>query len=86
LSAWAELQIQSKLWEYLVDIVTPHIKTLTRLWLDTLTDFAKLQFETETADGILADDVLGDLGYSYASKEFLLEVTDSLFLCSPIDI
>jgi hypothetical protein len=78
LSAWAELQIQSTEWEYLVDIVQPHIKVLTPLWLGTLTDYAKLQFEPDASDGALIDDMIVDAQYTYASKEFLLSVRDPI--------
>jgi hypothetical protein len=73
LSAWAELQIQSTRWDYLVDIISPHIGVLTPLWLATLTDFAKLQFEPDNNDGIV-DDMIVDAQYAYASKDFLLSV------------
>jgi hypothetical protein len=74
LSAWAELQIQSTRWDYLEDIVGPHVGLLTPLWLAALTDFAKLQFEPDSNDGLLTDDLILDAEYCYASKEFLLSV------------
>lgn len=77
LSAWAELQIQSTRWDYLVDIISPHIGVLTPLWLATLTDFAKLQFEPDNSDGIVVDDMIVDAQYAYASKDFLLSVRTS---------
>lgn len=74
LSAWADLQIQSTHWDYLVDIVAPHINRLIPLWLGTLTDYAKLQYEPDVSDGILLEDLIADSQSSYPSKEFLTQV------------
>jgi len=74
LSAWAELQIQSTKWDYLVDIIAPHISNLIPLWLETLTDYAKLQYEPDVGDGVTLDDVFMDSQHSYSSKEFLTQV------------
>jgi hypothetical protein len=73
LSAWAELQIQSTHQEYLLDIVIPHVGTLIPMWLEALSAYAKLQFEPDAGDGAIVEDLLAD--YSFASKEFLLQVT-----------
>lgn len=75
LSAWAELQIQSATRTYLFDIVSPHINTLISMWLETLTAYAKLQFEPDVADGMLTEEMILDTQYNYASKEFLLHVS-----------
>jgi HEAT repeat-containing protein 5 len=75
LSAWAELQIQSKARPYLVDIVSPHISTLISMWLATLTAYAKLQFEPDVGDGMLIEEMILDTQYNHASKEFLLLVS-----------
>jgi hypothetical protein len=81
LSAWAELQNQSTQREYLVDIVTPHVSTLISMWFETLTAYAKLQFEPDVVDGVGPEELVVDTQYSYASKEFLLQA--SIFIsCS----
>jgi hypothetical protein len=74
LSAWAELQIQSRHQEYLVEIVDPHINTLIPMWVAALTSYAKLHFEPEDNDGLITEDILLDSEYLYASKEFLVQV------------
>jgi len=76
LSAWAELQIQSIQWTYLVEIVEPRVPLLISLWLETLKSFAKLQFEPDITDGITLEDVVGSSQFSFVSIEFLLEVTN----------
>jgi HEAT repeat-containing protein 5 len=73
LCAWAEVQIQSTHWDYLVDIVEPHIGRLVPLWLGSLTAYAKLQFEPDVTDGVVIEDIIIDPEYSNASKEFLLQ-------------
>jgi len=77
LSAWAELQIQSTQWTYLVEIVEPRVPVLVFLWLETLKSFAKLQFEPDITDGITLEDVVGSSQFSFVSIEFLLEVNQS---------
>ena len=74
LSAWAELTIQSTHWDYLVEIVRPHIAQLVSLWLSLLTAYAKLQFEPDINDGVLLEDLVIDPEYCYTPKEFLLQV------------
>lgn len=73
-SAWAELQIQSTQRPYLIDIILPHITTLISMWLETLTAFAKLQFEPDAGDGTVIEEILVDSQNNYISKEFLLQV------------
>ena len=75
LSAWAKLQIQITQQEYLINIVAPHVGTLIPMWLEVLSAYAKLQFEPGVGDGAVVDDLLVDNRYSFASKEFLLQVT-----------
>ena len=74
LSSWAELQIQSTQRPYLVNIVAPHISTLIPMWLETLTAYAKLQFEPDAGDGMVIEEMIADSQYNHASKEFLLQV------------
>jgi HEAT repeat-containing protein 5 len=74
LSAWAELQIKSTQYEYLVDIVVPHTKNLVAMWLDTLTAYAKLQFEPDGGDGTAIEELVLDSQFSYTSKDSLLQV------------
>ena len=74
LSAWAELQIRSTQQDYLLDIVIPHVGTLIPMWLEALSAYAKLQFEPDAGDGAIVEDLLVDNQYSFASKEFLLQV------------
>jgi hypothetical protein len=73
LSAWAELQIQSKDKPYLLDIVSQHLERLAVMWLDALTAYAKVQFEPEVGDGNLIDEMILDSQLS-SSREFLLQV------------
>jgi hypothetical protein len=73
LSAWAELQIQSKDKPYLFDIVSQHLERLAVMWLDALTAYAKVQFEPEAGDGNLIDEMILDSQLG-SSKEFLLQV------------
>lgn len=74
LSAWAELQIKSTRSEYLVGIIVPHIRKLIAMWLDTLTSYAKLQFEPDVGDGTAVEELVIESQYPYVSKEFLLKV------------
>jgi hypothetical protein len=76
LSAWAELQIQSTQQDYLVDIVTPHVGALIAMWLEVLTAYARLQFEPDVGDGAVVEDLVLDSQSSFASKEFLRQVTN----------
>jgi hypothetical protein len=73
LSAWAELQIQSRDRPCLFDIVSEHLETLTVLWLDALTAYAKVQFEPEAGDGNVIDEMILE-SQSGSSKDFLLQV------------
>lgn len=60
---------------YLVDIVSPHISTLISMWLETLTAYAKLQFEPDVGDGMLIEETILDTQYNHASTEVLLLVS-----------
>lgn len=46
-SAWAELQVASTERQYLIEVLKPHISTLTPLWLTSLREFARLRFEPD---------------------------------------
>lgn len=86
LSAWAELQIQSTLRPYLINIVLPHLNSLISLWLETLTAYAKLQFEPEAGDGMVIEEMLVDSQNTYTSKDFLLQVIVNLNLTNVKDL
>jgi hypothetical protein len=60
---------------YLVDIVSPHISALISMWLETLTAYAKLQFEPDVGDGMLIEETILDTQNNNASKEVLLLVS-----------
>ncbi|CCG82814.2 Putative uncharacterized protein [Taphrina deformans PYCC 5710] len=49
LSAWAELQVSSIKQEYLAEVVSPCVRELTPMWLDSLKDYAQLKFEPTTS-------------------------------------
>ncbi|KAK4997374.1 hypothetical protein LTR66_003198 [Elasticomyces elasticus] len=62
LSAWASLQIASVDVEqdkrYLVEVLKPHLPTLTPLWLSSLKEYARLRFEPEGEGSSLDRDTL----------------------------
>lgn len=73
-SAWAELQIASQDQDYLRDIIKPHLKKLTPLWLSSLREYARLKFEPDiSASGVLSS-ALEDI-YAALSREILLTVS-----------
>ncbi|CAI4219510.1 unnamed protein product [Parascedosporium putredinis] len=45
-AAWAELQVASSEQKYLIDVLRPHIATLTPLWLESLREFSRLRLDT----------------------------------------
>ncbi|KAJ3091723.1 hypothetical protein HK102_013667 [Quaeritorhiza haematococci] len=47
LTAWAELQNASFKQSYLREVVQPNLKVLTRLWLLSLRDYAKVKFDSD---------------------------------------
>ncbi|KAI9772863.1 MAG: hypothetical protein M1840_008745 [Geoglossum simile] len=74
-SAWAELQIASTEQKYLVDVVKPHIATLTPLWLSSLREFARLRFEPDISMNSGPASLSGSLDtiYSALNRETLLK-------------
>jgi hypothetical protein len=78
LSAWAELQVASTEQAYLIEVVQPHVASLTPLWLSSLQEFARLRFEPDISStmGINADDGL-DTIYAAMNRETLLKVCKS---------
>lgn len=72
-SAWAELQIASQGQTYLKDIIKPHLKRLTPLWLSSLREYARLKFEPNiSAGGAMAGGV--EDTYAALSRQILLTV------------
>jgi len=73
-SAWAELQIASAEQQYLVDVLKPHIASLTPLWLASLREFARLRFEPEISMSLGPPSLSGSLDsiYSALNRETLL--------------
>ncbi|KAI9839364.1 MAG: hypothetical protein M1837_002131 [Sclerophora amabilis] len=74
-SAWAQLQVASMEQKYLVEVVKPHIVTLTPLWLSSLREFARLRFEPDismSTGPASASDSL-EVIYSALSRETLLK-------------
>ncbi|ROT35870.1 ARM repeat-containing protein [Sodiomyces alkalinus F11] len=74
-SAWAELQVASSEQKYLVDVLKPHIGTLTPLWLESLREFARLRFEPDISMTLGPPSLTGSLDTIYAAlnRETLLK-------------
>lgn len=74
-SAWAELQVASAEQRYLVDVLKPHIGTLTPLWLSSLREFARLRFEPDISMNLGPPSLSGSLDsiYSALNRETLLK-------------
>ncbi|RKF71993.1 Pof6 interactor protein 1 [Golovinomyces cichoracearum] len=74
-SAWAELQVASTEQKYLIDVLRPHIGTLTPMWLALLTDFARLRFEPDISMTLGPPSLSGSLDsiYSALNRETLLK-------------
>ncbi|KAI9832561.1 MAG: hypothetical protein M1819_004351 [Sarea resinae] len=74
-SAWAELQLASREQSYLIEVVKPHIATLTPLWLSSLREFARLRFEPDISTSAGPASVSGSLDtiYSALNRETLLK-------------
>ncbi|KAH0543337.1 hypothetical protein FGG08_002293 [Glutinoglossum americanum] len=74
-SAWAELQVASTEQKYLVDVMRPHIATLTPLWLSSLREFARLRFEPDISMNTGPASLSGSLDtiYSALNRETLLK-------------
>jgi hypothetical protein len=82
ISAWAELQVNSKEQQYLVEVVSPHIPVLAPLWLSSLKEFARLRFgpdeSLENTPSPLQDDV--DIKTGSVVRQTLLGVSFNLWL------
>ncbi|KAK4115288.1 ARM repeat-containing protein [Canariomyces notabilis] len=65
--AWAELQVASTEQKYLVDVLKPHIGTLTPLWLESLREFARLRFEPDISMTLGPPSLSGSLDTVYAA-------------------
>ncbi|KAI0097078.1 ARM repeat-containing protein [Daldinia grandis] len=74
-SAWAELQVASSEQKYLLDVLKPHIGTLTPLWLASLREFARLRFEPDISMTLGPPSMSGSLDTIYAAlnRETLLK-------------
>ncbi|KAG5999450.1 hypothetical protein E4U43_002070, partial [Claviceps pusilla] len=73
-SAWAELQVASTEQKYLMEVLKPHIGTLTPLWLESLREFARLRFEPDISMTLGPPSLSGSLDTIYAAlnRETLL--------------
>lgn len=73
-SAWADLQVASLEQKYLHDVLKPHIRTLTPLWLASLREFARLRFEPDISMTLGPPSLSGSLDTVYAAlnRETLL--------------
>ncbi|KAI0389974.1 armadillo-type protein [Xylariaceae sp. FL0594] len=73
-SAWADLQVASLEQKYLLDVLGPHINTLTPLWLASLREFARLRFEPDISMTLGPPSMSGSLEtiYSALNRETLL--------------
>ncbi|KAK4137247.1 ARM repeat-containing protein [Trichocladium antarcticum] len=65
--AWAELQVASSEQKYLLDVLKPHIGTLTPLWLESLREFARLRFEPDISMTLGPPSLSGSLDTIYAA-------------------
>ncbi|EAA29785.1 ARM repeat-containing protein [Neurospora crassa] len=74
-AAWAELQVASSEQKYLLDVLKPHIGTLTPLWLESLREFARLRFEPDISMTLGPPSLSGSLDTVYAAlnRETLLK-------------
>ncbi|KAI9718905.1 MAG: hypothetical protein M1812_003789 [Candelaria pacifica] len=81
-SAWAELQVASREQEYLVEVVKPHIASLTPLWLSSLREFARLRFEPDISTNNGPSALSGSLDTVYAAlnRETLLKFYQNSWL------
>lgn len=73
-AAWAELQVASSEQKYLLDVLRPHIATLTPLWLESLREFSRLRFEPDISMTLGPPSLSGSLDTIYAAlnRETLL--------------
>ncbi|KAL1882023.1 hypothetical protein VTK73DRAFT_3005 [Phialemonium thermophilum] len=74
-AAWANLQVASSEQKYLVEVLKPHISTLTPLWLESLREFARLRFEPDISMTLGPPSLSGSLDTVYAAlnRETLLK-------------
>ncbi|KAF7526059.1 hypothetical protein G7054_g10874 [Neopestalotiopsis clavispora] len=74
-SAWADLQVASLEQKYLLNVLKPHIGTLTPLWLASLREFARLRFEPDISMTLGPPSLSGSLDTIYAAlnRETLLK-------------
>jgi hypothetical protein len=74
-AAWADLQVASSEQKYLVEVLKPHIGTLTPLWLESLREFARLRFEPDISMTLGPPSLSGSLDTVYAAlnRETLLK-------------
>ncbi|KAF5547232.1 omega-conotoxin-sensitive calcium channel alpha-1 subunit rbB-I, partial [Fusarium mexicanum] len=81
-SAWAELQVASSGQKYLLDVLRPHIGTLTPLWLESLREFARLRFEPDISMTLGPPSLSGSLDTIYAAlnRETLLRFYQDAWL------
>lgn len=81
-SAWAELQVASSEQPYLLDVLRPHIGTLTPLWLESLREFARLRFEPDISMTLGPPSLSGSLDTVYAAlnRETLLRFYQDAWL------
>ncbi|CAM1505615.1 Fc.00g112520.m01.CDS01 [Cosmosporella sp. VM-42] len=81
-SAWAELQVASSEQQYLLDVLKPHIGTLTPLWLESLREFARLRFEPDISMTLGPPSLSGSLDTIYAAlnRETLLRFYQDAWL------
>ncbi|KAI6785730.1 putative heat repeat protein [Emericellopsis cladophorae] len=81
-SAWAELQVASTEQKYLLDVLKPHVGTLTPLWLEALREFAQLRFEPDISMTLGPPSLSGSLDTIYAAlnRETLLRFYQDAWL------
>ncbi|KAF4958142.1 hypothetical protein FSARC_11091 [Fusarium sarcochroum] len=81
-SAWADLQVASSEQHYLLDVLRPHIGTLTPLWLESLREFARLRFEPDISMTLGPPSLSGSLDTIYAAlnRETLLRFYQDAWL------
>lgn len=74
-AAWADLQVASSEQKYLLEVLKPHIGTLTPLWLESLREFARLRFEPDISMTLGPPSLSGSLDTVYAAlnRETLLK-------------
>src|SRR3569833_3252150 len=74
-AAWAELQVASSEQKYLLEVIIPHIGTLTPLWLESLSEFARMSIEPDISMTLGPPSLSGSLDTIYAAlnRETLLK-------------